>query len=297
MKFAAIDIGSNAVRLLFARVFEDGKSPFFKKDSLFRVPLRLGDDVFTHRKISDEKASSLVEAMIAFKHLIQSYQPIDYLACATSAMREATNAKDVVSQIKKQAMIEVEIIDGQKEAEIIYSNHIAETPGRKKAFLYIDVGGGSTEITFVKNGRIKDSESFKLGTVRMLEHRDSGSEWDNLRKWLKKRSLNNGKVMGIGSGGNINKISDLSLKKEGKPLTYKEIKKMYKHLKSYSLQERMKILKLKPDRADVIIPASKIFLSVLQWAEIEKIYVPQIGLSDGIIHVLYEKYRHFSWQD
>ncbi|MCG8604209.1 exopolyphosphatase, partial [bacterium] len=228
MKFAAIDIGSNAVRLLFARVFEDGKTPFFKKDSLFRVPLRLGDDVFTHRAISEEKASSLLEAMIAFKHLIQAYQPIDYMACATSAMREASNGTEMVNKIRKQAMIEVEIINGQREAEIIYSNHIAETLGKKNCYLYIDVGGGSTEITFIKKGKIMSSDSFNLGTVRMLEHRDSGTEWDHLKKWLKKKTAQNGTIMGIGSGGNINKIFELSRKKEGQPLKHKEIQRMYK---------------------------------------------------------------------
>lgn len=290
MKFAAIDIGSNAVRLLFTQVFENGDGAYFKKDALFRVPIRLGEDVFVEQKISAEKARSLVEVMIAFRHLIESYQPIDFMACATSAMREAQNGPQVVAEIKKQADIDIEIISGQREADLIYLNHIAENLNPKKSYLYIDVGGGSTELTLFAKGNSVTSHSFNLGTVRILKNLDSPQEWDGLKNWLKEQADKNKSIVAIGSGGNINKIFSLSRKKEGKPLSFKQLQKIYDLLNSYSYEDRMKFLRLRPDRADVIIPASKIFLAIMKWAKIKKIYVPQIGLADGIVHMLYEKH-------
>ncbi len=291
MKFAAIDIGSNAVRLLFIQVFENGDGAYFKKDALFRVPIRLGEDVFVEQKISAEKAHSLVEAMIAFRHLIEAYQPIDFMACATSAMREAQNGSQVVAEIKKQADIDIEIISGQREADLIYLNHIAENLNPKKSYLYIDVGGGSTEVTLFAKGGIVGSHSFNLGTVRILKNLDTSEEWDKLKTWLKEQSQTYRQIVAIGSGGNINKIFSLSRKKEGKPLSYRKMKNIYELLNSYSYEDRIKFMRLRPDRADVIIPASKIFLSIMKWGNIKKIYVPQIGLADGIVHMLYEKHR------
>lgn len=291
MKFAAIDIGSNAVRLLFTQVFENGKGTYFKKDALFRVPIRLGEDVFVEQKISAEKARSLVEAMMAFRHLIESYQPLAFMACATSAMREAANGAEVVAEIKKQANIEIEIINGQREADLIYLNHIAESLNPKKSYLYIDVGGGSTEVTLFAKGKIVASHSFNLGTVRILQQLDPPKEWEDLKEWLKEQSNKHKSIIAIGSGGNINKIFSLSRKKEGKPLSYNKVKDIYEMLNSYSYEDRIKFLRLRPDRADVIIPASKIFLSIMKWADISKIHVPQIGLVDGIIHMLYEKHK------
>jgi len=291
LKFAAIDIGSNAVRLLFSQVFENGKDVTFKKDALFRVPLRLGDDVFVNKKISKEKISSLIDTMIAFKHLIKAYKPADYMACATSAMREAANRKEILKKIKKETGITLEIIDGKKEADIIYSNQIAEKLDKKGNYLYIDVGGGSTELTLISKSRIISSQSFNIGTVRFLKKKDLKSEWTKMEKWLKENAGLYTSIDGIGSGGNINKMFRMSGIKDGEPVLLKDIKKIFNELKTYSLEERITKMGLRPDRADVIIPAANIFISVMKWAKIKKLYVPQVGLSDGIIHILYEKQK------
>lgn len=291
MKFAAIDVGSNAVRLLFTQVFENKDETYFKKDSLFRVPIRLGKDVFVKRRISDKKADSLVKTMIAFKYLIEAYEPLDYMAIATAAMREAENSREVVNAIKSESGIDLEIIDGQREAEILYSTHIAEKLGKKGNYLYIDVGGGSTELTLISGSVIVDSHSFKLGTVRLLEKQVSKAEWQRMKDWLKESTSEYPSITGIGTGGNINKILRMSLKEEGKTLSYKNIKKIYDLVNSYSFEDRISKLNLRPDRADVIIPATNIFLRAMKWADIKELYVPTIGLSDGIIHVLYEKQK------
>jgi len=291
LKFAAIDIGSNAVRLLFSQVFEDGKSATFKKDALFRVPLRLGDDVFVNGKISKEKLSSLIDTMIAFKFLIKAYKPVDYMACATSAMREAGNKNVILKKIKKESGITLEIINGKKEADIIYSNQIAEKLDKKGTYLYIDVGGGSTELTLISQSRIASSQSFNIGTVRFLKKKDLKSEWTKMEKWLKENTGLYTSIAGIGSGGNINKIFRISGIKEGKPLLLKNLKKIFNELNAHTLEERITKMGLRPDRADVIIPAANIFLTVMKWAKIKSLYVPQVGLSDGIIHVLYEKQK------
>ena len=291
MKYAAIDIGSNAVRLLFMQVFEDTPRTFYKKDALFRVPLRLGEDAFVRKKISPEKEESLVNTMIAFKYLIKAYRPVSFMACATSAMREASNGRRVVERIEKAAEIKIEIIDGSREADLVNSNRITETMSREGKYLYIDVGGGSTELTILSNGGIADSSSYKIGTVRMLAERVDPSEWENMKKWLKLLRKKNDSIYGIGSGGNINKIFNMTGQKEGKPVTAKKLAEICDQLSSYTYEERIRVFKLRPDRADVIIPASKIYLSVMKWAGIKKLYVPQIGLSDGIIHVLHEKHK------
>ena len=291
MKFASIDIGSNAVRLLFTKVFEDGSGAVFKKDSLIRMPIRLGKDVFVNQEISKDKIDSLVNTMIAFKYLIDAYKPIDYMACATSAMREAINRKKVVKKIKEKSQIDVEIIDGKREAEIIYANHIAEKLNPKKNYMYIDVGGGSTELTLISSSRVINSQSFNIGTVRILEDKVKKSQWQKMKVWVDKITADYHYIGGIGSGGNINKMFKMSLKDKEEPLTYKNIKSIYKILNSYSFEDRITKLGLRPDRADVIIPAAKIYLSVLKWADIKKLYVPQIGLSDGIIHILYDKQK------
>lgn len=291
MKFAAIDIGSNAVRLLFTQVFEDTNSAVFKKDALFRVPLRLGDDVFQNSSISDQKVNDLVNTIVGFKYLIRSYKPLDYMACATSAMREAKNKKSIIDRIRREAQIKVEVINGNQEADIIYSTHIADNMNKNGNHLYVDVGGGSTEISFISKSNEIESNSFDIGTVRILQNHDLKSEWNDMRKWLKTTSTKFKRLQGIGSGGNINKIFKMLRKKENKPVTYKNIKTVYEEISSYSIEDRIKMLGIRPDRADVIIPAMNIYLSVMKWAGIKKIYVPQIGLSDGIIHVLYEKHK------
>ena len=293
MKFAAIDIGSNAIRLLFAQVFEFEKSdPVFKKEALYRVPLRLGEDVFTENKISTEKTSRLISTMHAFKHLIEAYRPISFKACATSAMREASNGKAVIEKIYKETSIDVEIIDGKREADIIYSNRIAEKLDPKGNYLYIDVGGGSTELTLISKSKIITSGSFNIGTVRILNKLDIKTEWKKMKKWLKDNTNKYPSLLGIGSGGNINKIFTLSGKKHGKPLPFKKIKQIYDELNFYTYKERIKKFGLRSDRADVIIPASEIYIAVMKWGDINKMYVPEIGLSDGIIHLLYEQYKN-----
>jgi len=291
MKYAAIDIGSNAVRLLFMQVFEDMPRTFYKKDALFRVPIRLGEDVFIRKKISSEKEESLLNTMIAFKHLIKAYQPVSFMACATLAMREARNGRRVVDRIEKATEIKIEIIDGSGEADIINSNKIAETMSKEGQYIYIDVGGGSTELTIFTKEGITDSSSYNIGPVRMLTEQVEPSEWQNMKKWLKTHRKNSAKIYGIGSGGNTNKIFDLTRQKVGKPISTKQLSAIYEQMSSYSYEERIRMFRLKPDRADVIIPALKIYMSVVKWAGIKKLYVPQIGLADGIIHVLHEKYK------
>ncbi len=291
MKFAAIDVGSNAVRLLFTQVFENKNETYFKKDSLFRVPIRLGEDAFVKRKISDEKAQSLIKTMMAFKYLIEAYNPVDYMATATAAMREAENSHEIVRAIHKETGIDLEIIDGQREAEIIYSNHVAEELDNKGNYLYIDVGGGSTELTLISGSVIVDSCSFKLGTVRLLEEQVPKTEWQRMKTWIKESTSDYPSIKGIGTGGNINKILKMSMKEDGEFLSYKNIKKVSDLVNSFSFEDRISKLNLRPDRADVIVPATKIFLKAIKWADINELYVPSIGLADGIIHVLYEKHK------
>ncbi|MGH7884695.1 MAG: exopolyphosphatase [Thermodesulfobacteriota bacterium] len=293
MKFASIDIGSNAVRLLFMEVFEfENENTIFKKDALYRIPLRLGEDVFTDNFISDEKVSRLLDTMIAFDHLIKVYKPLDFMACATSAMREASNRDLVLKKIRDEVGFNVEIIDGKQEADIIYSNHIAEKLDPGGNYLYIDVGGGSTELTLISKSKIVTSESFNLGTVRILKNKNLQSEWSGMKKWLQKNTSSYPSLMSIGSGGNINKIYTLSGEKPGKPLSYKKMLKIDQELRFYSYEERIKKFNLKSDRADVIVPASKIYISAMKWANIRKMFVPEIGLADGLIHLLYEKQKN-----
>jgi exopolyphosphatase/guanosine-5'-triphosphate,3'-diphosphate pyrophosphatase len=291
LKFAAIDIGSNAVRLLLTRVFENGSLPYFKKESLIRMPVRLGDEAFTRHRISDPKADMLLNTMIGFKYLMEAYRPLDYMACATSAMREVENGGDIVEKIKQRSGIDLQIIDGKIEAEMIYANHFEERLDKTKSYLYIDVGGGSTELTFFTGGKHHTSFSFNIGTVRLLENLVADENWQDMKHWIKRNVVNMENVLAIGSGGNINKIFKLARQKTGRPLSYKTLRDIYKSLNSFTYQERIRVLDLKPDRADVIIPASRIYTSVMKWGKINKIYVPEIGLADGIIHVLYEKYK------
>ncbi len=291
MKFAAIDIGSNAVRLLLSQVFENGKNPIFKKESLIRIPIRLGEDTFKMQYISDTKVKKLTRTLIAFKYLMDTYEPVDYIACATSAMREAKNKNEIVKNIKLNSGISVEIVDGKREAEILYSNHAKQVLDKKKSYLSIDVGGGSTEITIFSNYKVVDANSFNIGTVRVLEQTVPASLRKRMKKWLKKYTMNHRAMVAIGSGGNINKLFRMARIPDGKPITYQKLKSLYEDLVSYSFEDRIRILKMRPDRADVIIPACEIFLSVMNWSKIKKMYVPQIGLADGLVHLLYEKYK------
>lgn len=292
MKFAAIDIGSNATRLLFCNVNEEkGGRVSYKKAELIRVPLRLGEDVFTKGRILKEKADKLVTAMKAFRHLIKAYDAIDYRACATSAIRDAENRWDIVDRIKKEAGIRIHILSGKAEAEIIFSNHIEEYLDKSASYLYIDIGGGSTEITLISKNKCVASQSFNVGTIRMLHDQIDKEYWGYFKKWVREITENHRPLIAIGSGGNINKLFKMTRKKENKPLAVSRLRSMCELIESYTYEERIKILGLNPDRADVIIPASKILLSVLKQSEAQKIIVPQFGLSDGIVHLLYEKHR------
>lgn len=290
MKFAAIDIGSNAVRLLFCNVIEDKGKTYYKKAELIRVPIRLGEDSFLNKKISAKKADKLVTAMKAFKHLIDVYDVVDYRACATAAMRDAENGHDVVSRVRKEAGIKIEIIDGKTEADIIFSNHIEEHLDKANNYLYIDIGGGSTEITLFSKNKVVVSQSFNIGTIRMLHEQIDKEYWGYFKNWVKEQTEGYKPLIAIGSGGNINKLFKMIGRKPNKPIATLKIKNLYEVLESYTYEERMQVFGLNPDRADVIIPASKILLSVLKKADIEKVLVPQIGLSDGIVHLLYEKH-------
>ncbi len=290
MKFASIDIGSNAVRLLLCSVIEDGNEVLFKKNELVRIPLRLGEDAFITKKISEDKIVQLVKTMHAFRLLIEVFGALDYRACATSAMREATNGSEIIERVKNEAGISIEIIHGKTEAEIIYSNHIAEHLDLNSSYLYIDVGGGSTELTLFSKGKIEFSQSFNIGTIRLLHDKVSKEHWSDFKETVRNITKNYRPLKAIGSGGNINKLYKTLKKKEGKSLQYDKIKEYSEYLSTFSLDERIVKLGLNPDRADVILPASKIFLSVMKNAGIDEIIVPQIGLSDGIIHLLYEKH-------
>lgn len=290
MKFAAIDIGSNAVRLLFCNVYEHNGKTTLKKSELIRVPIRLGEDSFLHKRISQQKEEKLVTAMKAFKHLIDVHDAVDYRACATSAMRDADNRYEVVERVRKEAGIKIEIIDGKTEADIIYSNHIAEHLDKDINYLYIDIGGGSTEITLYSKKKAIVSQSFNIGTIRMLHDQIDKEYWNYFKNWVKEITAGYKPLMAIGSGGNINKLFKMTCKKQNKPLATDKLKSLYELIESYSYEERIKTLGMNPDRADVIIPASKILLTVLKKAEIDKLIVPQIGLADGIVYQLYEKH-------
>ena len=297
MRFASIDVGSNAVRLLFCNVFQkpDGET-VFKKASLIRVPLRLGEDAFGNQYISKTQENKLIDTMIAFKHLIQVHDVVSYRACATSAMREALNADLIVDRIFTEAGIKLEVIDGKKEAQIIYSNQIVEQLSNKRPYLYIDVGGGSTELTLFNEGKMVESYSFNIGTIRILQNKIGKSNWQEMRDWIVKATSKYGNIGGIGSGGNINKLIGLAKKKDERQISLSKLREIYNHLSVYSLEERITVLGLNPDRADVIIPATEIFMFVMKTANIEKVIVPQIGLSDGIIHLLYEEFLRNSKQ-
>lgn len=288
LRYAAIDIGSNAVRLLIADITQNDKTGF-KKNTLVRVPLRLGDDAFLDQELSEKKIDDLVKTMVAFRNLMDVYHVTEYLACATSAMREAKNGKQVIEKVKELANIDIEIIEGQREASIIYSNHIEENLDIRKSYLYIDVGGGSTELSVFVNKRPIASKSFNLGTIRILDNQDKEETWNEMKEWIRQNTKELKHVVGIGTGGNINKLFRMSGEKEDLPLSFLKLRNMYNELNSYSLKERISILKLNQDRADVIIPACEIYLTVMKWAGIKQIYVPKVGMVDGIINLLMEE--------
>lgn len=289
-KYGAVDIGSNAIRLLIVTVVEQqGKDTLFKKTSLVRVPIRLGAEVFLEGKISDSNAKRMVDAMTAFRLLMNIHGITRYRACATSAMREASNGKQISENIEKESGIYINIIDGKDEAEIIASTDLKTLIQDDKVFLYVDVGGGSTELTVFANGKNIGSKSFKIGTVRLLEGLVDSEDWHQMEAWIKSETKIYEKVSMIGSGGNINTIFKQSGKKIGKPLSYIYLSTYYKKIKSLSFEERITELDMNPDRADVVVPATRIYLSSMKWSKSKNVFVPKIGLSDGIIKSLYNE--------
>ncbi len=287
-KFAAIDIGSNAIRLLTHNVIEEqGKKTQFRKSALIRVPVRLGEDSFTVGEISEHNVARMVKTMLAFKLLMDVAGVQNYRACATSAMREANNGNEVIQLIHEKSGIQIEVIDGKQEAAIIASTDLKEIIKEDQSYLYIDVGGGSTEFTLFTKGKIKLSKSFKLGTVRLLKDLVKETTWLKLQEWIQENVKDAPNLSIIGSGGNINKLHKMSGRKEGEPLSYIWLNAQYRFLESLSYDDRVSELGLNPDRADVIIPATRIFLSAAKWSGAKKIHVPKIGLSDGIIKNLY----------
>jgi len=290
VKLAAIDIGSNAARLLISEVTKQPKQdPVFNKVNLVRVPLRLGFDVFETGEISKPKVKMLMQTLKAYQHLLEAYQIKHVYACATSAMRDAKNSKDIIRKVKLETGIEIKVISGQEEASFIYENHVAENLDSDHSYLYIDVGGGSTELTFFANGALVAKESFNIGTIRLLKNQIKEKTWDDMKDYVKKNIKSELPSIAIGSGGNITKILSMSKTKEGKPLALDLLKDYYKELSSVDLEDRMHLYGLKEDRADVIVPALLIYIQVMKWANIDAIYVPKIGLVDGLIHHLYDQ--------
>ncbi|PIA77379.1 exopolyphosphatase [Gaetbulibacter sp. 4G1] len=287
-KYAAIDIGSNAVRLLISNIIEEkGKPVQFKKNSLVRVPIRLGADVFIKNKISKENTQRILDTMLAFKLLMKSHKVVKYKACATSAMRESKNGKKIVDLVLEHAGISIDVIGGEEEAAIIAATDLNKFIDGNKTYLYVDVGGGSTEFTVIHRGEQVASKSFKIGTVRLLNDMVKKEAWEELQDWIANSVKPYDKIDVLGSGGNINKIFKISGKALGKPLTYFYLSSYYHQLQSYSYEQRITELSLNQDRADVIIPAMRIYLSAMKWSGSKYIYVPKIGLADGIIKSIY----------
>jgi exopolyphosphatase/guanosine-5'-triphosphate,3'-diphosphate pyrophosphatase len=292
VKLAAIDIGSNAARLLISEVIIDDKNkPSFNKVSLLRVPLRLGFDVFETGRISDHKTELLLHTMKAFINLMNAYEVKFLKACATSAMRDARNSKEIIALVQKETGIEIEIISGSEEASFIYENHIAENLDKDHSYLYIDVGGGSTELTFISNNNLIFKDSFDIGTIRLLKKMVTEEKWDEMKDAVKSKTKGHKEVTAIGSGGNINKIYSLSKRKDTKPLSIDLLRDFYKELSNVSMDDRIRVYKLREDRADVIVPALQIYINVMRWAGASQIYVPRIGLADGLVQHLWEEVK------
>jgi exopolyphosphatase/guanosine-5'-triphosphate,3'-diphosphate pyrophosphatase len=288
MLFSSIDIGSNAVRLLLANVFEKNGYAVADKASLIRVPLRLGMDVFNTGSISEERVNSLVKTMKAFSYLLEVYQPIALTICATAAMREAANSGEIVKRIKTETNLEVKIIDGLTEARIIsqYNSNSLLPDGDRTMF--VDVGGGSTELSIIENHRFVASESFSIGTIRLLYDKVTDEEWERLKKWLIKFRGTNPDMICMGSGGNINKITKLYGSYKNDFIVFKDLQKACKQMEKLTVTERIDLLGLRPDRADVIVPAAKIFIFIMECARLEKVFAPKIGLADGLVLKTYE---------
>lgn len=288
MRLASIDIGSNAIRLLVKNVFPYDGSVQYQKETLIRVPLRLGREAFIDRVISEEKRGKLLKAMEGYRSMMEVFDVENYQACATSALRDARNGEEIVQSISQQCGIDTQIISGKEEAQILYSMDISRELDPDKPCLYIDVGGGSTEISLFADNRFQESQSFPIGTIRLLSDLVDQQEWDELRQWLKGVRDKYGSLYAIGSGGNVNKLVKMYGKKKKKRMSYSNILEAHEELNKHTYEERIRLMELKPDRADVILPAAAIFKNIMAWAGIKKIYVPTIGLADGLIKQLYE---------
>lgn len=287
-KFAGIDIGSNGVRLLIANVLEEeGKEPIFSKGSLVRVPIRLGADVFEQGKISPENTTRLKDAMEAYRLLMKVQGVEAYRACATSAMREATNGKEVVEEIAQQTGIFIEIIDGAEEAAIIANTDLHTLLEGDKNYLYIDVGGGSTEFTVYAQGEVRAARSFPIGGVRLLKGKADQQLWDKVKDWIHLYTKDLKDMEAIGSGGNINKISKSTGKRKDVPLTLHFLEEYLEQINQMTYEERIRDLELNPDRADILPLALPIYIKAMKWAKIKHILVPKVGLADGIVRQLY----------
>lgn len=290
MKLAAVDIGSNAIRFQVSSVLDSGPRIIFKKMEYVRFPLRLGHDVFTTQRISNHSAEKFKKLMRVFKMLIELYEVDDYMACATSAMRESENGAELAQQVKEEIGLEIHIIDGKQEAEFI--NQAILTYLSNGTYLHIDVGGGSTELNLYVNGRKIKTRSFKIGSVRILEHTDSPVMWEDMEKWIKKNIKEiYGKVTAIGTGGNISKIFELAQLKPHRLMSLKKMREITEMIEKHTLEERIYQLQMNPDRADVIVPAGHIYMKVMEWAGAKYIQVPEVGLKDGIMLHLYRKNR------
>lgn len=291
-KFGSIDVGSNAVRLLITNVFETPEGPVFRKLSLVRVPIRLGEDAFVKHRIAAEKEEQLVKTMRSFKHLMNVHEVIAYKAYATSAMREAENSHEIIKHIKDYAEIDLEIVSGDIEAETISSETIPDPLPKFNDAVFIDVGGGSTEMTYLKDGHKHDAVSFKIGTIRLLHDAVKDELWQEFDQWFKKNDLIKSKVPLIGTGGNINKLLKILRRQNSHyHITTRSLIDFYDELKQVDYDERIVRYILNPDRADVIVPASRIFISAAKLLNVSKIYIPKVGLSDGIVRTLYKDFK------
>jgi len=292
VRLAAIDIGSNAARLLITDVISGPQGiPEFIKVVLVRVPLRLGFDVFDKGEISAVKVEKIIKTIKSYKLLLDVYEVKHLKACATSAMRDAANAGEIIKKVKAETGITIHIISGVEEASFIYENHVAENMTAEESYLYIDVGGGSTELTFFSDNKLIFKESFNIGTIRLLKNQVSEAAWDEMKEFILKKTKGYHHVTAIGSGGNINKIFSISKRKEGKPLTLDLLRDYYKEFSTLSLAQRISLYRLREDRADVIVPALLIYINVMRWTDAQEIFVPKIGLADGLVHTLYEEVR------
>jgi exopolyphosphatase/guanosine-5'-triphosphate,3'-diphosphate pyrophosphatase len=290
VRLAAIDIGSNAARLLISDVIPGPQAmPEFLKIALVRVPLRLGFDVFDKGEISPAKEEKILKTIKSYKLLLDVYEVKHLKACATSAMRDAVNGTAIIRKVKSETGVDIQIISGQEEASFIYENHVADNLTKEESYLYIDVGGGSTELTFFSDGKLIFKESFNVGTIRLLKNQVNEALWDEMKEFIRTKTKGYHHVTAIGSGGNINKIFSISKRKEGKPLTLDLLRDYYKEFSTMTVAQRMSLYKLREDRADVIVPALLIYINVMRWTDATEIFVPKIGLADGLIHTLYEE--------